>query len=459
LKPHSITKEFPIRPLIPLLLLAVTSISFAQTPTFGGCTILPANNVWNARVDSLPVDPNSAAYIASINATNNKLHPDFGHGGGMPYNLVNSSTPKYSVPFYYNGDAGPYPIPANVNIQGGSDHHAILIDTSTCVLYEIFNLSGKPGSWRAGSGAIFPLNSNALRPPGWTSADAAGLPIFPGEIRYDEILAGKINHALRLTVDHTRNKYIWPARHYASALTGSQYPPMGQRFRLKASFNIAPYPKPVQVILQAAKTYGLILADNGTSWHLTGLGDTRYDDTVMHTLTQVTGDNFEAINESSLMVDPNSMAVRTSGPVPSGWVHLVSKNSGKCAAISGGPSATWQTIPAQQQTCGNAVATNQYLQFIPVTGGYEIKVKSSGLALETFGDGNGAVIEQWPFEKKSNQIWQVVPTSDGYFAITPLSNTRAAIDVKGVSKLDGAALQLWTSIGSDNQKWRFVPVN
>lgn len=292
---------------LPLFLLAVTPlVSAAQPPEFGGCTILPPDNVWNTPIDMLPVDPNSDAYIQSMNATNSRLHPDFGYGGGMPYNLVAGSQPKVPVTFYYGGDPGPYPIPSNVNIQSGSDHHAILIDTTYCVLYELFNLSKQASGWRAGSGAIFPLNSNALRPAGLSSGDAAGLPILPGEVRFDEVAAGHIDHALRLTADHTRNQYIWPARNAASLLTGTQYPPMGQRFRLKASFDISSYPAPVQVILQCLKTYGLILADNGTSWHLTGMGDPSWDDTVLHAMTRVTGGNFEAVDESFLIVDPNS---------------------------------------------------------------------------------------------------------------------------------------------------------
>ncbi len=400
-----------------------------------------------------------------MDATNPKLHPDFGYGtlltGGMPYNLVPGTQPKVPVSFYYNGDPGPYPIPSNVLIEGGSDHHAVLIDTTNCVLYELFNLSAHSTGWQAGSGAIYPLNSNALRPAGWTSADAAGLPIFPGEVRYDEVASGHINHALRITVDHTRNTYIWPARHYASSLTGMQYPPMGQRFRLKASYDMSKFPAPVQVILQAAKTYGLIIADNGTSWHLTGIGDPRWNDDTMHTLTQVTGDNFEAVNESGLMMDPNSAEVQgTPAPtVPTGWVNVISENSGKCLDMTGGPSATWQTDPAQQWTCLGNAQTNQQFQFTPVTGGYEITAKNSGLALQPTGGTSavsGSVIEQWPYEAQSYQIWTVTPTSDGYYSIS--SKAGSCMDVRAVSKSNGAAVQQWTCSGQPNQKWSLVAV-
>ncbi|MDQ2844065.1 MAG: RICIN domain-containing protein [Acidobacteriota bacterium] len=418
--------------------------------------------MWNAPIDKLPVDANSAAYIVSMNATNNKVHPDFGYGGGMPYNVVPGTQAKVPVSFYYNGDPGPYPIPSNVNIEGGSDHHAILIDNTNCVLYELFNLSGHSTGWQAGSGAIWSLNSNALRPAGWTSADAAGLPIFPGLVRYDEILAGHIDHALRVTVDHTRNTYIWPARHAASYLTGSQYPPMGQRFRLKSTFDITPYPEPVQIILQAMKTYGLILADNGTSWHLSGVGDTRWNDDVMHQLTLVTGNNFEAVDESSLMVNSESAEASGSVPLalPTGWVNVISKNTGKCLDLTGGPAATWQTDPAQQWTCIGSAQTNQQFQFKPVTGGYEMEVKNSELALQPTGGTSavaGAIIEQWPFISQPFQVWSVTRSTAGYFNIHP-QNSSLCLDVSGASKIDGAPVQQWTCNGGDNQAWSFVAV-
>ncbi|MBV8864129.1 MAG: RICIN domain-containing protein [Acidobacteriaceae bacterium] len=461
----SLLKESVIRFSFPCLLLAATSVVYAQTPTLGGCQVFPADNVWNARVDKLPLDKNSAAYVASANATNTKLHPDFGHGnpasGGMPYNLVPDSQPKVTVPFYYLSDPGPYPIPNNVWIEGGSDRHTIMVDTGTCELYEIFNLTGGPGTWKAGSGATWSLKSDALRPNGWTSADAAGLPMLPGLVRYDEVAAGHIDHALRFTIDHTRGAHIWPARHDASALTGTQYPPMGQRFRLKASYDISSFAQPVQVILQALKTYGMILADNGTSWHLQGVGDERWNDDTMHALTEVTGGNFEAVDESSLMVNVNSGATHAqpAQTIPTGWVNVISKNSGKCLDMAGGPAATWQTDQAQQWTCLGAAQTNQQFQFTPVTGGYKIEAKNSGLALQVTGGlsaTNGSMLEQWPFDGQSYQIWKVTPTSDGYFSISPTSSANSCMDVEGISKNNGAHVQQWTCWGGDNQKWSLV---
>ncbi len=402
-----------------------------------------------------------------MNATNIRLHPDFGYGtpanGGIPYDLVPDRQPKVTVPFYYGGDPGPYPIPDNVDIESGSDHHAIMVDTDTCELYEIFNLTGGPGSWAAGSGATWSLNGNALRPDGLTSADAAGLPILPGLVRYDEVNSGIILHAISVTADHTRGAHIWPARHDASYLTGMQYPPMGQRFRLKASFDMSSYPAPVQVILQALKTYGMILADNGTSWHISGVGDLRWDDDTMHAMTNVTGDNFEAVDESSLMVDPNSAQAgpaSTSGSAPTGWVNIVSKNSGKCLDLTGGSSATWDGDPAEQWTCWNG--PNQQFQFTAVSGGYEINIRSGGLALDVRGGAgavaNGAIVQQWAYWGGSNQIWNLAPTSDGYYSIVP-SNSGSCLDVAGASVLDGAAVQQWTCSGGDNQKWTFVPAS
>lgn len=448
------------------LLTACSASLYAQLPNIGGCTVFPANNVWNTRIDSLPVDANSAAYIASANATNNKLHPDFGHGtiltGGMPYNLVPGSQPKYPVSFYYSGDPGPYPIPSNVNIELGSDHHAILIDTTNCVLYELFNLSGSGSSWSAGSGAIWSLNSNALRPDNLNSADAAGLPIFPGLVRYEEVASGAINHALRVTIDHTRNAHIWPARSEASSLSGTQYPPMGQRFRLKASYNISGFPAPVQVILTALKQYGMILADNGTSWHLSGVGDEAWDDTTMHALTQVTGDNFEAVDESSLMADVNSGEVNTgttpvTPTVPTGWVYVVAKNSGKCLDLTGGSSATYAGDPAQQWTCLNGA--NQTFQFTPVTGGYEVSVKLSGMQLDIRGGpaatNGGAILQQWPYWGGSNEIFQVTANSDGTFTIKPV-NSGLCVEVSGNSTINGARIDQNACTGAANQEWQLL---
>jgi hypothetical protein len=297
-----------------------------ESPQIAGCDVFPADNVWNARVDGLPVDPHSDAYVAAIGA-GERVHADFGSGEwppgsgspiGIPYVVVPGSQPGVEVTFDYDdeSDPGPYPIPLNPPIEGGpdgdGDRHVLVLDRDACVLYELFYAWPQAdGSWAAGSGAIFDLGSHALRPDGWTSADAAGLPILPGLVRYDEVerLDGEpreIRHALRFTAPDTRRAYVWPARHYASTLTGTRYPPMGQRFRLKAGFDLSGFSPEVQVILRALQTYGMILADNGSPWYLSGAPDERWDNDVLRELRQVYGSDFEAVDVSSLMVDANS---------------------------------------------------------------------------------------------------------------------------------------------------------
>jgi hypothetical protein len=294
------------------------------SPTLSGCPVLPANNVWNTPIDTMPVDPHSSLYIGAIGATK-PVHPDFGsalwNGGpiGIPYNLVEASQPKVPISFDYadESDPGPYPIPLDSAIEGGSqstgDRHVLVVDRDQCILYETWSTYPQAdGSWQAGSGAIFDLRSNALRPPTWTSSDAAGLPVLPGLVRYEEVLSGEINHAIRFTAPQTRKEFIWPARHYASNLTDTKYPPMGQRFRLKTSFNIAGFAPDVQVILKALKKYGMILADNGASWYIGGVPDPRWnDDLLVNQLKLIKGSDFEAIDESSLMIDPDSGQARS----------------------------------------------------------------------------------------------------------------------------------------------------
>ena len=271
----------------------------------------PSDNAWNTPVDQLPVDPNSDALINSI-GRNTGLHPDFGanwNGGpfGIPYVLVPGNTTPVSVTFTWDdeSDPGPYPVPSNAPIEGGAqshgDRHILVIDTDNWILYELFAAYPQSTGWRASSGAVFDLNSNGLRPAGWTSADAAGLPIFPGLVRYDEVAEqGVIEHALRFTVSQTRHAYVAPARHYASDDTDPDLPPMGMRVRLKAGFDITTFSPRVRVILQALQTYGMIVADNGSDWYISGAPDSRWDDSEMHQLDQVTGDDFEVVEMGTI---------------------------------------------------------------------------------------------------------------------------------------------------------------
>lgn len=284
--------------------------------TLANCPTFPADNFWNARIDSLPVHPESDSWVDSI-GRGGIFHMDFGSGTweggpiGIPYNIVSgSAVPKYEAGFYYpdESDAGPYPIPENPNIEWGSDHHILTMDTGTCVLYEIYDASFDGSNWNGGSGAIWDLNSNALRPDTWTSADAAGLPILPGLVRYDEIAAGEIKHALRFTAEETAG-YVWPARHQTSEpQTG--IPPMGARFRLKAGYDISGFPPEMQILLQAFKTYGIVLADNGSNWYVNGAPDERWDNDMLHLLDALTGADFEAVDTSVMMVDADSGEVR-----------------------------------------------------------------------------------------------------------------------------------------------------
>jgi len=327
-----------------------------------GCSMFPENSIWNVSVDSLPVDSHSDAWVHSI-GTGKGLHTDFGSGTwdggpiGIPYNASNNTTTKYDVDFHYGdeSDPGPYPIPDSPLIEYSSDHHLLVVDQSSCVLHEMFDVShNTDGSWSGGSGAIWDLNSNALRPADWTSADAAGLPILPGLVRYEEVEAGEINHAIRFTA-HSTNSYIWPARHLTAGNPGvlTSTPPMGARFRLKASFDVSGYPAQMQVILRAMQKYGIILADNGSDWFITGAPDSRWDNDMLHLLDDVTGEDFEAVDESGLMVSADSGATSLS--------VTISGNAGVGGATltyAGGPSTLAADEPALEASTPDAALTD-----------------------------------------------------------------------------------------------------
>ena len=279
-----------------------------------GKRVFPADNPWNQDISTLPVDPNSANLIASIGLSTG-LHPDFGttwNGApnGIPYIVVSGTQAKVPITFTAYGDEsdpGPYPVPPDAPIEGGAnstgDRHVIVIDRDNWKLYELYDAAPVNGgvSWRAACGAVFDLNSNTLRPAGWTSADAAGLPIFPGLVRYDEVVELKeITHALRFTVSRTRKAYVSPARHFASSSTDPNLPPMGMRVRLKASFDISGFSPNMQVILRALKKYGMILADNGSNWYVSGAPDPRWNDADLATLSRIKGSDFEVVQMGEL---------------------------------------------------------------------------------------------------------------------------------------------------------------
>lgn len=296
------------------LTVALGGATATAPPKLGGCPVFPATNVWNKTVDKLPVAANSDALIRSIGAGSG-MHADFGSGLwdggriGIPYVVVaGKKTPKARVRFEYGSesDKGPYPIPTGVPIEGqpragnDGDRHALIVDRDSCRLYELYALRRENGAWVAGSGAIWNLRANKLRPAGWTSADAAGLPILPGLARYDEVARGTIAHALRFTADRTRNAYVYPARHFASDAGDPSLPPMGLRVRLKASFDTSGYPRQSRIVLTALKRYGMILADNGSSWYVSGAPSPRWSNDDLHSLGRVRGSDFEVVDTSSL---------------------------------------------------------------------------------------------------------------------------------------------------------------
>ena len=296
--------------------IPVTVGSTSPPPDTGGLGLnaaltrafFPPDNPWNTPIDTAAIDPNSAAIISNIGLTTS-FHPDFGanyNGGpfGIPYVVVTGTQARVNVSFDYadESDPGPYPIPPNPPIEPGSDAHVLVVDRDNWKLYELFAAQRlADGTWHAGSGAIFDLSSNALRPAGWTSADAAGLPILPGLVRFDEVSAGNITHALRFTVSRSRRAYVYPARHWASSDTSSLRPPMGMRVRLKAGVNISGYPASAQVILRALKKYGMIVADNGSNWFVSGTADARWNDTEINTLKALKGSDFEVVRMTGIV--------------------------------------------------------------------------------------------------------------------------------------------------------------
>ncbi|MBI5106661.1 MAG: hypothetical protein HZB46_17045 [Solirubrobacterales bacterium] len=270
----------------------------AAATMLAGCPVFPASNAWNRDVSRLPVHPRSDAYVRSI-GLGDHLHPDFASRRyGIPFRTVPATQRKVPIRFTDYGDEsdpGPYPIPPDARVEGGSDRHVLVLQRGTCRLYELFGARRSGRGWTAASGAVFDLRSNRLRPRGWTSADAAGLPILPGLARAGEVRAGAITHALRVTVSRTQRRFVAPACHFASSDTNPDLPPMGLRLRLKRSYPLAGFRGQSLVILRALKRYGLIVADNGSDWFVTGAPDPRWDDEDLEQLKRVPGSAFEAV--------------------------------------------------------------------------------------------------------------------------------------------------------------------
>lgn len=288
-----------------------------SSPTIGPCPLFPADSFWHADVSGLAVHARSDDWRTTIGATRG-LRADFGaglwEGGpiGIPFTRVGAGQAPVPVTFDYGeSDPGPYPVPADAPVEHGSDHHVIVVDDSTCRLYELFDATRRgDGGWTAGSGATWDLRSNALRPAGWTSADAAGLPILPGLVRYEEVAAGRIDHAIRFTAPTTQRSYLWPARHQAGSTSAATAPPMGAWFRLRADFDTSRLGPQARVVAEALKVHGMVLADNGSAWYLSGTPDDRFDNDDLRTLGTIKGTDLVAVDTSSMQVAPNSGQVR-----------------------------------------------------------------------------------------------------------------------------------------------------
>jgi len=287
----------------------LTTKHVASPPTIGGCQVFPSDNPWNTDISQYPVDPNSATYLAHMNAGTTFPHPDFGRNlhYGIPFVVVPPDQPFVPMKFVLypkESDPGPYPFPPDAPIEGGpnsnGDRHVLVIDSGNCHLYETYRSFYKGPGWKAGNSAVFDFGSDALRPDGWTSADAAGLPIFAGLVRYDEATSGVIDHALRFTVHQTQEGYVHPATHWASSTTDPGYPPIGLRVRLKANYDISNFKGAAHVILVAMQHYGMFVADNGSDWYFTGAPDARWSDANLNTLKTVPASAFEVVTTGAI---------------------------------------------------------------------------------------------------------------------------------------------------------------
>jgi hypothetical protein len=421
------------------------SAAVAGTPDLGiganlnGAVPFPSDNPWNLDISKAPLDPNSDNLIASIGLTTG-LHPDFGSSWGFPYVVVPGTQPKVPVTFSYasESDPGPYPIPPNAPIEDGpnstGDRHVLVIDRDNWILYEMFYSFPQPdGSWQAGSGAIFNLNSDALRPAGYTSADAAGLPIFPGLVRYEEaVINGVISHAFRFTAKTTRADFVYPARHYASSNTSLNVPAMGTRVRLKASFDISGFPPVAQVILTALKKYGMMLADNGSNWFISGAIDARWDDTALNSLKTVQGSNFEVVVVSppspttSVAVQNFSFetpALPTAGgwtsTAPTGWTLtgqggvFLPKLGSQVASVPDGKQVAWLYNGSLFQDLGVAVDPNSTYQLnMSVGTEFDYSAANNGYRVDLVAGGaTGTVIAEASGTLQAKSNWLPISIS------------------------------------------------
>jgi hypothetical protein len=383
------------------------SASAANAATIGNCPVFPPDNPWNRDISNDPVDPNSDAYVATLNSGANK-HLIFAFGlmpeNGIPYNVVSGTQPKVPITFTRYGnqsDPGPYPVPPNALVEGAgkvvSDKHVIVVDKDNCMLYEMHDASFNGIGWSAASGAVFNLRSNQMRPDGWTSADAAGLPIFPGLVRRDEVLTGAITHALRFTagIGMTGKFYRYPARHYQSSNTNPNLVQMGMRFRLKASFDISGYPGSAKIILQALKKYGMMIADEGTNaWGLRGMSDPGWDRSNLETLKTVPGSAFEVVapNYSSPMPPTKTLVptatkippTKTNTPVPPSPTKTLAATATRTPALPSATSAPSGVIKVQYRTPNVNLSVNQAQPYFNIVNGSSSSIPLSGLKIRYY---------------------------------------------------------------------------
>jgi len=314
---------FSLLAALALLVPQGQTAAASAMPEAPNCPIYPSNDVWHSSIQGMPVHQLSATWIANMGGPSRLLHPDFGGPYGYQLQVVSNATPTTRLTFDYadESDDVSYPFTASTPIEPASDAHAFMLNKDTCVLYELFAASWNGGRPTAGSGAVFDLNSHALRPSGWTSADAAGLPIWPGVLRYNEVASGVVDHAIRFTAQRTDQSFVWPARHQAGAARDASLPPMGARFRLRSDFDMSAYSAQTRVVLTAMQRYGLILADNGSNFFFQGQVDSRWSDLLISELKRIPAGAFDAVDASSLMVDANSGLARGTNGVAleSGW--------------------------------------------------------------------------------------------------------------------------------------------
>ena len=381
----------------------------------GGCTLFPADNVWHADVSRLPVHPRSADWIASMGGADRRLHPDFGpnDGGGqpygIPYSVVPGSAQKVAVSFDYadESDPGPYPFGPSTPIEDGSDAHALVVDKDACRLYELYAAAWNGGHPTAGSGAIWDLHSDGLRPRGWTSADAAGLPILPGLLRRDEVLAGDVDHAIRLTAARTDRSFLWPARHQAGSAADPTLPPMGAWFRLKASFDLSHFRADSQVVLRAMQRHGLIVADNGSNWYFTGTSEPGWDNALLDELKTVPAGAFEAVDASSLMADPNSgrvagAAAPTPPPPTTTTTARPTPTTARPTTTTARPTTTTTRPEATSSTDPGTTAT---------TAGPTTTTTAAGLAAAPPDGGRSRGEESSPAAPGGSHRWVLLPAT------------------------------------------------